>query len=75
MRKKKEMCIKSVSSIVSRYLQEFSKNGHNKSRLIKLLFDYLIQKHCKVLNVTRASKTLLSKDSLCMRVTLHQQQR
>ena len=46
------------------------KNGDNKSRLIELFFGYVIQKRCKVLNVTRASKILLSKDGLCMRVTL-----
>ena len=33
-------------------------------------FDYVIQKRCKVLNVTRASTILLAKDGLCMRVTL-----
>ena len=46
MSKKEEMCIKSVSSNVPRDLQEFLKNGDNKSRLIKLLFDYVIQKRC-----------------------------
>ena len=46
------------------------KNGDNKSRLIELFFGYLIKKRCNVLNVTRASKILLSKDGLCMRVTL-----
>ena len=46
------------------------KNGDNKSRLIELFFDYVIQKRYKVLNVTGASKILLSKDGLCMRVTL-----
>ena len=60
--------VKSVSSNVSREIQEFSKNDDNKSRLIELFFDYVIQKGCKVLNITRASK-ILSKLGLCMRVT------
>ena len=46
----------------------FLKNGNSKSRLIELLFDYVIQKRCEVLNVTRASKILLSEDGLCMHV-------
>ena len=45
------------------------KNG-DKSRLIQLFFDYVTQIRCKILNVTRASKILLSIDGLCMRVTL-----
>ena len=45
------------------------KNGDNDSRLTELLFDDVIQKRCKVLNVIRAGKNLLSKLGLCIRVT------
>ena len=37
--------------------------------MIELFFDY-VEKRCKVLDATRASKILLSKDGLCMCVTL-----
>ena len=61
--------VKWVSSNVPRGLQQFFQNGVNKSRLIELFIDDVMQKHCKVLNVTIATKILLSKDGLCRRVT------
>ena len=61
--------VKWVSSNVPRELQQFFQNSDNKSRLIELFIDDVIQKRYKVLNVTIATKILLSKDGLCRSVT------
>ena len=53
--------VKSVLSYVPREFQEFLKRGNNKSRLIELFFYYIIQKRCKVLNVTKTSNICCQK--------------
>ena len=45
-------------------------NGANKSRLIDIIFDYIIKHRAKSLHIIRANRILLSKDGDCKEVTL-----
>ena len=62
--------IKFVKSKVPREFQKFLLNGDNKTRLLQLMFDYIVDNKAKVLNTLRINKLMLSKENMCTVITL-----
>ena len=68
--KSSKITTNSEKSKIPRDFSNFMLNGANKSRLIDIIFDYIIKHHAKSLHIVRANRILLSQDGDCKEVTL-----
>ena len=64
-----KIAIKSEKSKIPRVFNSFLMNGDNKSRLIDIVFGYIIQNKAKCLQIVRANRIILSRDGECQEVT------
>ena len=65
-----KIMINSEKSKMPRDFQKFLRNGDNKSRLIELIFEYVINHRSKCLQIVKSNKIVLSGDCFCKEVTL-----
>ena len=64
-----KILMKSISSKIPSGFKKFLSNGENKSRMIDLVFDYLVTNKEKVIDILRTSKLVLSNDTKSTTVT------
>ena len=62
--------IKSVKSKIPRNFCTFLANGSNKTRMVKLIFEFIQDSKRKVLNILRTRMLVLSGEDSCHKVTL-----
>ena len=60
-----KVSIKSVKSKILRDFSLFMKNNKSKSRLIDIIFDFIIENRIRCLQIVEARKILLSRDGDC----------
>ena len=64
-----KVTIKSGKSKIPRNFKAFMMNGENKSRLIDIIFDFIINNKTRCLKIVRANMIVLSRDGGCDEVT------
>ena len=68
-RSSSKVSIKSAKSKISRDFSSFTLNNENKSRLIDIIFDLIIENRIRCLQIVEASRMLLSRDGDCYEIT------
>lgn len=57
--------MKSAKTKIPREFSSFMYSCENKSHLMNMIFDYIIDNRIECLNITKASKIILSQDKKC----------
>ena len=61
--------VQSALSKMPRNIKDFLKNGENKSRLIELIQDVLIENKEEILGMLKCQEIMFSMDKVCRRIT------
>ena len=61
--------VQSALSKMSRNFKDFLKNGENKSRLIELIQDVLVENKEEILGMLKCQEIMFSIDKVCKRIT------
>ena len=62
--------VKSIKSKIPFDFNSFLLHGENKTRLIELIFDNILNNRCKCWQILKSNKIVLSEDGECHFVTL-----